>query len=317
MENLDYSVKIGYFVAASQFRRIFEKLQIDGDKIYQEQGFKFKASWFPIFFKLVYTPCPQPISALAKSVGVSHISIKNVARELAAEDLVHIETHPTDKRSKQLYLTEKGKELATQLAQVWIGYAHALEDLFSDGHPSFLNILARIERKVYKHPLNVQFNKLADLPKIRIVDYQPSLKKFFYELSGRSLLELLKGSLEEEDNFTLHHPDQAYLLSGGFVFFALYNQKTVGCVALKRLSDNTFEFEKLFVNPDLRNQGIATKLIERCITRCQENGAKELWVQTTEPRQIYHRLGFVNKEAPRQMKVSRRTQSIMTLELQG
>jgi GNAT superfamily N-acetyltransferase len=106
------------------------------------------------------------------------------------------------------------------------------------------------------------------------------LKKHFYELAGNWLLGVLKGSLEEEDKFTLQNPDRAYLDEGGFVFFALHQDKVVGCVALKRLDENSFEFAKHFIDPSARNLGIATMLIERCITRCKENDAKELWLQT-------------------------------------
>ena len=39
----DLISKLGYLAAATRFRRISEKLQYDGDKIYQEAGIGFKA----------------------------------------------------------------------------------------------------------------------------------------------------------------------------------------------------------------------------------------------------------------------------------
>jgi N-acetylglutamate synthase-like GNAT family acetyltransferase len=105
----------------------------------------------------------------------------------------------------------------------------------------------------------------------------------------------------------------------GFVFFARHNNKVAGCVALKRLDENTFEFAKLFIDPAARNLGIATKLIERCITRCKENEAKELWLQTTmsmpEAHKLYYKLGFVDRKAPKQMDVLKRTEKIMCMGL--
>lgn len=153
---------------------------------------------------------------------------------------------------------------------------------------------------------------------MRILDYRPSFKKYFYDLAGNWLLGVLKGTLEEEDKFTLKNPDKAYLDEGGFVFFALYDNKVVGCVALKRLDENTFEFAKLFIDPNARNLGIATKLIERCISRCRENDATELWLQTTmampEAHKLYYKLGFVDRKAPKQMAVLARTEKIMCME---
>jgi N-acetylglutamate synthase-like GNAT family acetyltransferase len=98
----------------------------------------------------------------------------------------------------------------------------------------------------------------------------------------------------------------------------LHKNKVVGCVALKRLDEKTFEFAKLFIDPNARNLGIATKLIERCITRCKENDATQLWLQTTmsmpEAHKLYYKLGFVDRKAPRQMTVLKRTEKIMCMD---
>ena len=182
-----------------------------------------------------------------------------------------------------------------------------------------MNILSRIEKELSKTPVNEKLKVIHELRQVQVLDYKPSLKKYFYEIAGNWLLEVLNGTLEEEDKHTLHNPDQAYLLEGGFVFHALYNEKIVGCVALKRLDEDTFEFAKLIIDKEARNLGIATKLIERCITRCKENGAKELWLQTTmrmpEAHKLYYKLGFNDKPAPEQMAVLKRTEKIMVIEL--
>ncbi|RYG19978.1 MAG: GNAT family N-acetyltransferase, partial [Chitinophagaceae bacterium] len=91
--------------------------------------------------------------------------------------------------------------------------------------------------------------------------------------------------------------------------------------ALTSYNEENFEFAKLFVSPKARNLGIATKLIERCITRCHENGVKKLWMQTTidktETHRLYHKLGFMDQNAPTSMKMLRRTERIMAHDLEG
>lgn len=154
---------------------------------------------------------------------------------------------------------------------------------------------------------------------IQILDYKPSLKKHFYYLVEPWLNDLLKGQLEEEDKFTLQNPDTSYIKNGGFVFFALYNGEVVGCVALKRLDEETFEFAKLFVRRSARNLGIGSALIERCISRCRENEIRQLWLQSTmsaiSAHKLYRKLGFVDMIAPKQMEVLDRTEKIMVLNL--
>ena len=154
---------------------------------------------------------------------------------------------------------------------------------------------------------------------VSILDYKPSFKDHFTNLVKPWLSGVLKGTLETEDEFTIHNPDQAYLLNGGFIFFAIQGNKCLGTVALKRLDENTFEFAKLFVDPDTRGMGIATKLIERCIDRCKDNEATELWLQTTmsmpQAHKLYYKLGFDDRQGPKQMDILKRTEKIMAITL--
>ena len=315
----DLISKLSFLAGATRFRRISEKLYVDGDKIYKDSGIDFKASWFSVFYILAYSDKPKAILELADEIGFTHITIKNVVRELQTSGLVKVKVHPTDKRSKHVGITPKGEKLLEKLKNIWLPFAGALKNLLDSGHPDFLNIIGRIERELSKNPIDQRFKQFNDLPELKILDYKPSLKRYFYELAGNWLLGVLKGTLEEEDKFTLQNPDKAYLDEGGFVFFALHKNKVVGCVALKRLNEYTFEFAKLFIDPNARNSGIATKLIERCITRCKENEAVQLWLQTTmsmpEAHKLYYKLGFVDRKAPRQMTVLKRTEKIMCLDL--
>jgi DNA-binding MarR family transcriptional regulator/N-acetylglutamate synthase-like GNAT family acetyltransferase len=310
--------KLGYLAGATRFRRISEKLYIDGDKIYQDNGINFKASWFSVFYVLATAEGPKTVLELAEEIGFTHITVKNVVRELETNGLVKIQDHPGDKRSKHISLTPKGKRLFVKLKEIWIPFAGTLKRILDTGHPDFLNIISRVDREISKHPIH-QRMKQPDEGKIAVLDYKPSLKKYFYELAGNWLLGVLKGTLEEEDKFTLKNPDKAYLDKGGFLFFALHQNKVVGCVALKRLDENTFEFAKLFIDPSARNLGIATRLVERCISRCRENEATQLWLQTTmampEAHQLYYKLGFEDRKPPKQMDVLKRTEKAMVMDL--
>jgi len=311
-------VKLSYLAGATRFRRISERLYVDGDHIYKAAGIEFKASWFSVYYVLVLAESPLTVMQIAHQIEFSHITVKNVLRELDAAELIQIIPNPADKRSKLISLAPKGRYLLRQLKPTWLAMAAALKKTFQTGHPDFLNMLNRIDLELEQHPLHkVVYANLGD--PVKILDYTPSLKKYFYELAGPWLVKIVNGSLQEEDLDSLHHPDEAYVKQGGFVFFASYKDHIVGCVALKRMSEKTFEFAKLYMNPTYRNQGIATKMIERCISRSKENHATELWVQSTmgmqQAHQLYSKLGFVDKEAPPQMQVLARTEKIMYLRL--
>jgi len=311
--------KLGYLAAATRFRRISEKLHVDGDKIYKDSGVDFKASWFSVFYILAVADEPKTVLELAEEIGFTHITVKNVVRELEENKIVRVEDHPQDKRSKHISLSPKGEKLYSTLRGTWLPFADTLKDIFDVGHPDFLNIINRIDKEISNHPIHQRIKTSTEVARVTILDYKPSLKKYFFELAGNWLLGVLKGTLEKEDKFTLHNPDKAYLEKGGFVFFAMYKNKVVGCVALKRLDETTFEFAKLFIDPSVRNLGIATKLIERCITRCKENQATQLWLQTTsamhEAHNLYYKMGFYDRKAPTQMDVLERTEKIMVMNI--
>lgn len=310
--------KLGYLSGGTRFRRIYEKMQIGGDKVYKEAGFSFKSSWFPVYYVLSKSELPQTVMEITNQIAFSHITVKNIIKELDKEQLIDIVPNPNDKRSKLISLSDKGFILLKQLEPIWLSFSIALKNILTSGHPDITNILTRIDAKLNAIPLNEQVGH-QDQDQVLILDYKPSLKKYFYELAGPWLLDVLDGELEEEDKFTLQNPDIAYLKEGGFLFYAKYKKDIIGCVALKRLDEHTFEFAKLFVNPNHRGLGIATKLIERCISRCKENEASQLWLQTTlsmpQAHKLYYKLGFEDEEAPSQMIVLKRTEKIMCLEL--
>lgn len=316
---MSYTIsQLGYLAGATRFRRISEKLYVDGDRIYKDAGIDFKASWFSVYYVLALAEEALTVMQIAQQIEFSHITVKNVLRELEAAELINIIPNPRDRRSKLISLSNKGRFLIRQLKPTWLSFAAALKRIFQSGHPDFMNILHRIDREIAGNPIHESV--LGDLEEpVTILDYQPRLKEHFYELAGPGLSELVNGQLEEEDLETLHNPDEAYIKHGGFLFYALYKDQVVGCVALKRMGEDTFEFAKLYVNPTYRNLGIATKLIERCISRCKENRASELWLQSPmsmqEAHKLYNKLGFIDKQAPSQMLVMERTPKIMYMAL--
>ena len=311
--------KVGYLAGATRLRRIGEKLQSEGDKIYSGLGIDFKASWFATYHTLQQAGEPLTMQDITASIGFTHITVKNIVREMEQNGLVKIKPNPGDARSKHVTLTAKGQGLLVKLSPVWQKISVSLQQLLTTGHPDFINSLSRIEKEMEKMPLNVRIHQTEKHETVEVLDYKPSLKKYFYELAGSWLKGVLNGKLEKEDEFTLKNPDKAYLETGGFVFFAIHKNKIAGCVALKRLNDDKFEFAKLYIDPETRKLGIATKLIERCISRCKENAATELWLQTTnamqEAHQLYYKLGFIEAKPPKEMHVLKRTQKVMCLTL--
>lgn len=318
----DILTPLGHLAGGSRFKRISDKLYIDGNRIYKDKDLPFKSTWFSVYYALASAEAPLTILDIAAHIAFTHITVKNILREMEDEGLVTIKPNPNDKRSKLVCLSPKGKNLLKKLRPLWTSISRALSDVFTAGHPDIVNILNRIDRAIEGSPIYQRVNEPDKVKKIAVVDYTPQLKPAFQQLVRPWLLEVLNGQLEKEDEFVLEHPDKAYLDTGGFIFFArVYGpaHDIAGCVVLKRLNENEFEFAKLYIKNDYRNLGLATRLIERCITRCKENEAGRLWLQTTLRMQaahkLYYKLGFKDNPAPPHMTVLARTEKIMSLDL--
>lgn len=309
---------LGYLAGATRFRRLSERFYSDGDKVYKEAGIKFKASWFPVYYVLAVAESPLTILQIAEKIDFTHITVKNVLRELELEELVTIEPNPADKRSKLASLSRKGQKLIYRLKPLWLSFAAALKNIFQSGHPDFLNILNRIDRKIEEDPINIMVAQKESLS-VSVVDYKPGLEKHFHELAGPWLTEEVDGRLKEEDGITLQNPDEAHFLEGGFYFYALHKEQIVGFAALKRLDSDSLELTELYINPNYRHIGIDLKLIERCISRCMENEAREFWVQTSmeapDIYAIYLALGFIERAKPVKLNVLEETKKVMCLDL--
>ena len=309
--------KLVYLVGATRFRRISERLYVDGDKIYKEAGINFKASWFPVYYVLAIAESPMTVLQITEQIDFSHITVKNVLRELEQEKLVSIETNPADRRSKLVSLSLKGQKLIYHLKPLWISFSSALKKVFQAGHPDFMNILKRIDYQIDNHSINSSIQSL-EAESLQVIDYKPGLTKNFHELREAWLSEKMNGGLNGEGSINIQYPDKKHFMEGGFFFYGQYKDQMVGFVALKRLDNDTFELNNLYIHPNYRNLGFDRLLVERCISRCNENHANELWLQTSRNKSdialLYEALGFIDKEKPPKMTLQEQTTRIMCLE---
>lgn len=310
--------KLSCLAGVTCFRRISEKLYVDGDQVYKDAGLHFKASWFPVYYVLALAESPMTVLQISRQIEFSHISVKNVLQELAKAGYVSIEINPADKRSKLVSLSTKGHKLIYHLKPIWLSVASALKKIFQSGHPDFLNILKRIDHQLETNAIH----KLILEPEadaVVLLDYNPGLSQHFHDLAGPWLTEEADGRLKEEDGISLKDPDPDHFMNGGFYFYARYREKIVGFVSLKRLDNRAFEFTQPYIHPNYRKLKIEKSMLERSISRCMENQASELYIQTyirkTAIYDLFLSFGFEDRKAHPGMKIQEQTKRVMSLRL--
>ncbi|RYG41647.1 MAG: N-acetyltransferase, partial [Chitinophagaceae bacterium] len=83
---------------------------------------------------------------------------------------------------------------------------------------------------------------------------------------------------------------------GGYIWLALAGETAIGSAALMKEGDHEFELAKMAVAPAYRGKGISKILIETCIEKAKDTGAKKLTLfsnhQLLTALKLYEKYGF-------------------------
>ena len=66
---MDEVIKLGYLAGATRFRRISDKLYIDGNKLYSDEKVLFKAICFSAYYALSVSKKPSTVLDLANIIA--------------------------------------------------------------------------------------------------------------------------------------------------------------------------------------------------------------------------------------------------------
>ncbi|MCO5933955.1 MarR family winged helix-turn-helix transcriptional regulator [Mucilaginibacter sp. RB4R14] len=119
---------LGYLVLGSRLRRMSETFLAEINRIYQNEGIEFDASWFPVFY-LLSNNDSLSIKELSKQTEVSHPAASQLITNLKNRKLVETTTHADDGRRQMVQFTDKGRELLKQILPVWEAITAGMNEL--------------------------------------------------------------------------------------------------------------------------------------------------------------------------------------------
>lgn len=129
---------------------------------------------------------------------------------------------------------------------------------------------------------------------ITIVGYATEYNKAFHDLNIEWLETYFY--VEEHDKEVLENPKSYIIDNGGYIFFALLENKVVGTVALMN-EDEGYELSKMAVSPKYRGQKIGQQLLQFCIDFAKNNNWKGILLYSSTKLSnalyIYRKFGFV------------------------
>jgi DNA-binding MarR family transcriptional regulator len=276
----DFIRDLGELALGSRMKRLLERLNGDISRFYGLLGIDFKASWFSVLY-LLGTQSPMSITGIAGRIGFTHPAVNKIVAQMSKAGLVVSSRYDMDKRKRLVDLTSKGKDIYRQLTPVWNIARGAVADLLSESGGGLLESIDKVEQSLDQRSLYRRMKEQSKprlLEEIEIVEYAPSLKKHFKELTYEWLREYHK--VEKHDEATLSDPDGTIIKPGGRVLFARLKGKIVGTCALIRHDDGIHEIAKLAVTKAARGRFVATKLMTSIIDKARESGVEELYAET-------------------------------------
>lgn len=150
---------LGFLVFGSRLRRLSEYFLMEVNKVYEQEGIPFDASWFPVFYVLSRKQ-PMPLIDIADTLEVSHSAISQLVTSLRKKGLVKTAPCPDDGRRQLVMLTRKGEELLQQVQPVWEAIAEAMGEVASANKQSrqLLEAIGQVEQAVQHTPLSTRIS---------------------------------------------------------------------------------------------------------------------------------------------------------------
>ena len=130
--------------------------------------------------------------------------------------------------------------------------------------------------------------------KVEIDSFRAEHARRFAELN-REWLEAYN-LMEPANEAQLADPERYFLSCGGQIFVALHDDAVIGTCAVVPHGVERFEIAKLAVAAEFRGQGIARRLVERCIAYARQQGGRRMFLVSNSQLQaalrLYQSVGF-------------------------
>jgi DNA-binding MarR family transcriptional regulator/GNAT superfamily N-acetyltransferase len=236
-------IDAGLLILGSRMKRISERFLSELSKVYKEQKIQFEPAWFPIIYMLDKKG-PLSLTEIANELEVSHSAISQMITQLQDKKIVEIVPNETDARVKRIFFTSKGQKLLKQVHSVWKALIQTLDHILpKEEQTLFLRSLSNLEEKIAS---GFMANHTLELLLASPIDIVCS------EADQKHIDKVIKWAKGEGFNFV---PGENRVLVAtshndivGFASYTCDNEKV--------------NLQYIFVSPDIRRQGIGTKLME-------------------------------------------------------
>jgi len=285
--------ELGHIALGTALRNLAAQVSQDAEKVYEKFNFNIDPKWFPVFYVLASKGSDSVVN-IAKEIKHSHVSVSKIIKEMKASDLIESYKSEEDSRVTLITLNERAKKMVPAMEKQCEAVDIAMNCLTQETGLDLWEALNVTQRHLKHHPISARVNDRYNENETRIVDYSPIYQEAFKALNMEWISQ--HWELEEPDYKALENPEEYILNQSGTILIALDNFVPVGCCALIKIDNKTYELAKMAVSPQVQGKGIGLLLGEKIIERAILLGAKRLYLESNsilEPAvNLYTKLGF-------------------------
>ena len=132
------------------------------------------------------------------------------------------------------------------------------------------------------------------LSPLNVRDFCAGDEEAFWSLNEAWISKLFK--LEAKDIETLRNPQASILSPGGRIYMACRGVDPVGCCALLKMGNGSFELAKMAVAESERGRGVGRALLEHVVNDARSRGMRRLYLETNHSLHnaihLYQSVGF-------------------------
>ncbi|RUM32191.1 MAG: MarR family transcriptional regulator [Alteromonas sp.] len=283
--------ELGHIALGTALRQLAAQVSKDAENTYAKFGFAIEPKWFPVFYVLASKGADSVVN-IAKEINHSHVSVSKIVKEMKARDLIESYKSSDDSRVTLVALNDKAKAMVPQMVKQCDAIDAAMRELKDETGIDLWEAVSVVERHLRYRPISARVD--GDLPGIKVVDYAPKYREAFKSLNVEWISKYWE--LEEPDFKALDDPEGYILNQSGVILIALDKGESIGCCALIKQADDTFELAKMAVSPKAQGKGVGLLLGKSIVERAKLMGLKRLYLESNSMLKpavsLYEKIGF-------------------------
>ncbi len=283
--------ELGHIALGTALRQLAAQVSKDAENTYTKFGFAIEPKWFPVFYVLASKGADSVVN-IAKEINHSHVSVSKIVKEMKARELIESYKSSDDSRVTLVALNSKAKAMVPQMEKQCDAIDAAMRELKDETGIDLWEAVSVVERHLRYRPISARVD--GDSPDIKVVDYAPKYRDAFKSLNVEWISKYWE--LEEPDFKALDDPEGYILNQSGVILIALDKGEPIGCCALIKQTDDTFELAKMAVSPKAQGKGVGLLLGKRIVERAKLMGLKRLYLESNSVLKpavsLYEKIGF-------------------------